>query len=170
MTYVVRYKKRNKRVSDKFINKFLKSLKPGEIVRVTKLKSRRRKSPERFVTKNFLWSEFHPKGRNGITPQFRDDIRMLARALEELREFIGPIRINSGFRTVDENNRVGGASRSQHLYGRGADIKPMRVSVRQAAAAAERVPAFRRGGIGTYNGHLHVDIRGYHARWSGTSK
>lgn len=42
--------------------------------------------------------------------------------LEPLRHAFGALRITSGFRSVALNERVGGVSHSQHLYGEAADI------------------------------------------------
>lgn len=42
--------------------------------------------------------------------------------LEPLRRRFGVIRITSGFRTQQLNERIGGARNSQHLYGEAADI------------------------------------------------
>ena len=44
--------------------------------------------------------------------------------LEAMRHALGdqPLNISSGFRSIPCNNSVGGASNSQHLYGRSADL------------------------------------------------
>src|SRR6478609_8383685 len=44
--------------------------------------------------------------------------------LEAMRHALGdqPLNITSGFRSIPCNNSVGGASTSQHLYGRSADL------------------------------------------------
>lgn len=45
--------------------------------------------------------------------------------LDEIRaEFGEPIIVNSGFRSEEVNRAVGGVSRSLHLQGRAADIRP----------------------------------------------
>ena len=44
--------------------------------------------------------------------------------LEPARQVVGPIIINSGFRSEDVNRRVGGVRNSQHLIGQAADIRP----------------------------------------------
>ena len=44
--------------------------------------------------------------------------------LEPARLEVGPIIINSGFRSETVNRRVGGVSNSQHLIGQAADIRP----------------------------------------------
>ena len=44
--------------------------------------------------------------------------------LEEARQEVGPIIVNSGYRNEDVNRLVGGVRNSQHLLGQAADIRP----------------------------------------------
>ena len=44
--------------------------------------------------------------------------------LEPARQVVGPIIINSGYRTPRVNALVGGVKNSQHLIGQAADIRP----------------------------------------------
>ena len=44
--------------------------------------------------------------------------------LEPARQVVGPILINSGFRSSRVNALVGGVRNSQHLQGQAADIRP----------------------------------------------
>jgi len=44
--------------------------------------------------------------------------------LEPARKVVGPILINSGYRTPRVNALVGGVKNSQHLMGQAADIRP----------------------------------------------
>lgn len=44
--------------------------------------------------------------------------------LEPARKVVGPIIINSGFRSSRVNTLVGGVNNSQHLLGQAADIRP----------------------------------------------
>ncbi len=44
--------------------------------------------------------------------------------LEPVRQVVGPILINSGFRSSRVNALVGGVKNSQHLQGQAADIRP----------------------------------------------
>jgi len=55
----------------------------------------------------------------------KNDIVWLARELDQVRvAWGGSIIVNSWYRPPDVNWQVGGASNSQHLYGRAADIRP----------------------------------------------
>ncbi len=50
---------------------------------------------------------------------------LCASVLEPLRAEWGPVRIDSGFRSPDVNERVGGVPSSQHCLGEAADIVPL---------------------------------------------
>lgn len=83
-------------------------------------------------------------------------------ALQELRgKLKRPIHINSGFRTVKYNTKVGGKPNSQHLLGKAADIVVTGVTTSQLRDFVELIPAFAAGGIGYYpkQGFVHVDVR-----------
>ena len=85
--------------------------------------------------------------------------------LEKLRELCGskPMSINSGCRCEKHNKKVGGASKSQHLYGTAADVAQVPgLTIDQMAKLAEQAGF---DGIGKYNGRIHVDVRGSKARW-----
>jgi uncharacterized protein YcbK (DUF882 family) len=92
----------------------------------------------------------------------------LARDLEQLRDELGhPLSVLSGYRCPAHNANVGGASQSQHMQGTAADLNVPPGAQARFEAAANRVPAFRAGGIGVYsNGGVHVDRRGWVARWN----
>lgn len=93
------------------------------------------------------------------------DIRQLG-ALEFLRGIIGtPIAVSSFCRCPAHNKAVGGRPHSQHLLGRATDISVAGMATGELARLCEEVPCWRRGGIGIYNTFVHVDCRGYTARW-----
>ena len=64
-----------------------------------------------------------PGGMIGSVPE---NVKALVEnVLDPLREKYGkPIQVNSGYRCPNHNLAVGGASRSQHLFGEAADIAP----------------------------------------------
>jgi|SRR5689334_265687 len=51
-----------------------------------------------------------------------EHLKLLAATLEQLREILGPIHIDSGYRSPEVNFYVGGSSGSAHLQGYAADI------------------------------------------------
>lgn len=92
----------------------------------------------------------------------------LVAALEELREALGnkPLRIISGLRCPAHNKAVGGIPKSKHVKGTAADVRPPKgMTSEQLAKTAENIKAFQEGGIGIYPTFVHLDVRGYKARW-----
>lgn len=90
--------------------------------------------------------------------------KALVIALEVLRGCVGrPLTINSGFRCVTHNKSIGGAQRSQHIYGTAADVKtPKGFSDKQfydIACSLTNGDKLLFGGVGIYNGRIHVDVR-----------
>ena len=88
--------------------------------------------------------------------------------LETLRTHFGePVSVNSGNRCAKHNKAVGGASNSQHLYGRAADINVDSIPPNEVAKYLEhKYPA--KYGIGRYRNFTHIDTRsGPAVRWRG---
>ena len=50
---------------------------------------------------------------------------LVNKVLDPLREKVGAIRVNSGYRTPAHNKQIGGATNSQHCKGEAADIFPL---------------------------------------------
>lgn len=48
---------------------------------------------------------------------------LCAMVLQPVRDALGPIVINSGYRSFDVNKAVGGVATSQHMHGMAADIE-----------------------------------------------
>ncbi len=93
------------------------------------------------------------------------DINLLVK-LEELRRAIGNrgIIINSGYRCPVHNKNVGGATNSQHKYGRAVDIRAAGMGLRTLEKFADTV--FANGGVGMGGANIvHVDTRGHRSRW-----
>jgi len=88
----------------------------------------------------------------------------LLQKLQQLRELVAkPIRINSGYRTVEYNAKIGGSPHSQHLLGKATDLAvPQGLTIDQFANLALKVGF---NGIGKYPWGIHVDVRETPARW-----
>ncbi|MYL22545.1 DUF882 domain-containing protein [Halomonas alkaliantarctica] len=87
--------------------------------------------------------------------------------LETVRtHFNAPVLITSGCRCEAYNAREGGATESQHLLGRAADIQVQGVS---PAAVADWVEAHHpTASVGRYASFTHIDTRSDGpARWQG---
>lgn len=137
--------------------------------------SRHRLSP------HFVVEEFDCHDGTRVPSDRVDDLeRLCVRVLEPLREHFGVCTVVSGYRPPRYNQQIGGALASVHMAGRGRGIPGVAADVRFRtgrpqtwAQAAE--PLLTRfyppgGGLGTYpglSGWIHVDTRGYRARWVG---
>ena len=59
--------------------------------------------------------------------EVKENMKLLVeKVLDPLREKVGAIRINSGYRTPEHNKKIGGATNSQHTKGEAADIFPLK--------------------------------------------
>lgn len=86
-------------------------------------------------------------------------------------EFGKPLVVNSGYRSPEHNERVGGAKSSMHVLGQAADLAPLRKDMRDIAKLWRICNKLNpNGGVGYYDGFCHVDCRGYAARWDNRSK
>ena len=84
------------------------------------------------ISKSFTWSEFTKSDtakrlhiNNAITSwEVRDNIKALVEdVLQPLRDaWGGPLFINSGYRSQELNETVGGVETSQHCKGQAADV------------------------------------------------
>ena len=83
--------------------------------------------------------------------------------LDALRELVGKaVYISSGYRCPEHNAHVGGVHNSYHTRGIAADIYAKGIPPRALAKMAEEIGF---DGIGIYKSFVHVDVRGYKARW-----
>ena len=116
--------------------------------------------------KYFERREFRCKcGKCGGFPVEPDE--KLVELLDTIREhFNEPVTVSSGVRCATHNKKVGGVTRSQHMYGTAADIKVSGVSPKKVAAYCETLMP-ETGGIGRYKTFTHVDVRSAKARWNG---
>lgn len=127
----------------------------------TKALDHARKQAGLSGTQHFKISEFRCKG-SGTLPNGGVDNNLILK-LEELRYALGgnALVINSGYRSPAHNKKVGGASGSQHLYGKAADIVVRGVSASKVYAAADKIF----NGVGKYANFTHVDTRAKKARF-----
>lgn len=118
-----------------------------------------------YKAKYFAGEEFECKCCGEVPECGMDDNLLMI--LDDIREKIGePLYIESGYRCRSHNEEVGGVADSQHIHGRAADVYAENASVLKIAALAEAAGA---DGIGLYDDFVHIDVRGYSARWCGGS-
>lgn len=117
------------------------------------------------ITKNFTVREF--ACNDGTDPVFVAP--KLVEVLQDIRDTFGaPVTINSGYRTVAYNKKVGGAATSQHCLGTAADIVVKGKTPAEVGAYARKImPNY--GGVGIYptKGFVHVDVRAKKTDWNG---
>jgi len=83
--------------------------------------------------------------------------------LQAFRYAIGaPLHVASAYRCEHHNKNIRGAKNSQHMFGTATDLVCRTMSPKELHARAED---FDFDGIGLYSSFIHVDSRGYRARW-----
>lgn len=131
------------------------------------------------VTAHFSVAEFASHdGESYPAEWIQPRLVPLCNVLESARTACGshPMTILSGYRSPAHNAAVGGAKASQHMEGRAADITVQGVTpveVHAMILQLYRQGAIKIGGLGLYDGWVHVDIRdqdptGHLAQWTGT--
>jgi len=101
-----------------------------------------------------------------------DNVEVHAQNLQTIRDFCNSsVVINSGYRCLSYNAKVGGASKSQHMTGNASDVVISGYTDSEVADIIEgliRIGAIDEGGLGRYNTFTHYDRRGTKARWDNT--
>lgn len=109
-----------------------------------------------FNIKNFTPEEFKCKGTGELLmhPYFVEE-------LQKIRNKFGVVKINSGYRTPEHNEKVGGAKYSIHQFGLAADISFPNLDWNEDTVTEiinfidEKTYIYR---IGLYDWRLHVDM------------
>ncbi len=86
---------------------------------------------------NFTYKEFVRSStalRYGIRnnpnePEWRSIERVASNIIQPVREEFGPIRITSGFRSVELCYKVGSSARSNHTRGEAIDFEPINTNI-----------------------------------------
>ena len=76
----------------------------------------------------------------------------------ELQQFVGPLKVISGFRSKDYNRSIGGARKSQHTRGNAIDIDVRHLSIEQRQELIKYASALGYKGIGVYANSIHLDM------------
>ena len=117
------------------------------------------------LTQNFSLYEFlSPKDEVPPSVEVVRNLRCLANRLQVTRDILQkPIKINSGYRSIQYNAKIGGTSNSFHIKGMAADIVIEGMYPREVQEYLKHWS----GGLGSYDTFTHVDIREEKARWFG---
>ena len=83
------------------------------------------------ITPNFSLAEM-TRTQTGLENEcplaYSHNLLALCEMLEKMRAKVGPLVVNSGYRSPDVNRAVHGSLTSAHMYARAADVVPLRVS------------------------------------------
>lgn len=121
----------------------------------------RSKDGETSLSANFKVKEFACKDGSDSVLISTD----LVNLLQTIRNHFGkPVTINSAYRNAAYNQKIGGASGSQHVKGTAADIVVSGIAPLIVAKYAQSLMPST-GGIGLYSTFIHVDVRTNKSRW-----
>lgn len=117
---------------------------------------------------NYLWLADIP-GTVKVAPNFqRDELAQewkgdwgvvqvhAVERLQDMRDQVGALVVNSGYRSPDYNASVGGATLSRHMYGDAFDLAPQAVSLGDLESTCYANGA---GFVSVYVSHVHCDWR-----------
>ena len=116
------------------------------------------------LAKNFTLSELSCRCGCATPPEVLTHLYVLAFCLQRIRDYYQqPVYVNSGYRCISHNAKVGGASRSFHLQGFAVDIRVQGVLPAQVFKDLQKLIAIGyilAGGLKCYGSFVHYDIRG----------
>lgn len=167
-------------------SKFSKNLK-GRTYFIVEGEDMYRFIAHRYRIKDFL-SHDHYYARNkrnltgGHVQYWLTDVKLLYRFLDLLNELENAghdptaLKVKCSHRHPVLNKKVGGASRSQHLWGRAIDLRVNDIDQSGGYTVEDKQIVLdlledkviaNKGGVGRYPGSqsVHMDVRGWGARW-----
>ena len=98
---------------------------------------------------------------NGVTEE-------AGNKLQELRDLFGTIFLSSAYRCDKYNKSINGGS--THPRGIAFDVRVSGMSESKKLQLLEYASELGFNGIGTYDRHIHIDLRKKKAFWIGVSK
>lgn len=128
------------------------------------------------LSTHFTIEEFDCRDGSKCRPADHEGLEYLCRQyLEPLRMKYGRVKVNSGFRTRAYNARIGGASKSYHIYtertnDQAADVTCQKGTPRDWHRTLNWIRQNKRGGrggLGLYDRFVHVDLREVKSDWRG---
>jgi uncharacterized protein YcbK (DUF882 family) len=117
------------------------------------------------ISKNFKRKEFECRCGCGFDTVDVD----LVRVLQEVRDhFNNRVLVVSGARCAKHNERVEGASMSQHVCAKASDVSVEGYCPQDVYEHLDKLYPDRYG-LGLYSTFVHVDVRANRARWRGVA-
>ena len=115
------------------------------------------------ISDNFKLSEFQSSGDGSVKIH-----RKLLELLQSVRSDIDqPMIINSAYRDIEYNRKVGSNDNSQHVKGTAADISLINLELdanKLADVVENKADELEIGrgslGLGLYDNFVHIDVRG----------
>jgi hypothetical protein len=109
--------------------------------------------------RHFQPEEFFPVGRLVCPAPLLLHVLPTVRVLEDARNVLGAIRVNSAYRDPIYNKSIGGAPRSQHIQNTAVDASPLEVPADVLWEFIINHTHANRLGAGRYDTFVHVDCR-----------
>lgn len=118
-----------------------------------------------MLTKNFRVSEFFSKSYKGDSHWLHPSVPIITQIIRD--RYVSPIYINSTYRNVLHNTRIGGSKTSAHLTGRAVDFsfddrdshELFTKEIENKGVMYRILIRYGVTGIGIYNSHIHIDFK-----------
>lgn len=120
------------------------------------------------ITDNFHLEELACKDGTPVPREYRENAFNICVRAQALRTLVGPLAVTSGYRTLAWNERVKGAKTSHHLTASALDLRSDRwtaIELAELYAGLVRLAVVPAGGLGIYEGWIHIDL-GRPRRWT----
>lgn len=124
-------------------------------------------SSQAWVSDKFQTSRFRPGDASYRYVRIAPDLVDLLTEIQQALPTVGAtLCIHSAYRPPAYNRALGGCSESTHIDGLAADISSAKLSLLELHKICDHIVGDR-GGVGyaPSAGHVHVDVRGFRARW-----
>lgn len=124
-------------------------------------------SSQAWVSDLFQTSRFRPNDVSYRYVRIAPDLVDLLTEIQQALPTVGAtLQIHSAYRPPAYNRVLGGCSESTHIDGLAADISAAKLSLCELHKICDHIVGDR-GGVGYAPSvdHVHVDVRGFRARW-----
>ena len=161
---------------DRKSGKILNTRPPNPKVQMMDMLEEDKKVRSEKISRYFRAGEFKCKDGTPVPPNLESNMKELANNLDKIRKVVGPLGITSGYRTPKYNARIEGATKSQHLLAKAADIVPGRGNTNTIPQIYKIINDLmdkgniKPGGLGYYDNFVHYDTTGKKVVWGDKTK